>query len=61
MSTQDRITDWTWGRVRERWEADGIVHRDVDHKMWMDLGWGVLRQLPLRNEVVTNTMEAMNA
>lgn len=60
MTPQDRITDWTWGRVRER-DIVLMVLKNVDHKMWMDLGWGVLRQLPLQNEVVANTMEAVNA
>jgi len=60
VTPQDRITDWTWGRVRER-DIVLMVLKNVDHKMWMDLGWGVLRQLPLQNEVVANTMEAVNA
>ena len=60
MTPQERITDWTWGRVRER-DIVLMVLKDVDRKMWMDLGWGVLRQLPLQNEVVANTMEAVNA
>lgn len=60
MTPQDRITDWTWGRVRER-DIVLMVLKNVDHKIWMDLGWGVLWQLPLQNEVVANTMEAVNA
>jgi len=60
VTPQERITDWTWGRVRER-DIVLMVLKDVDRKMWMDLGWGVLRQLPLQNEVVANTMEAVNA
>jgi len=60
VTPQDRITDWTWGRVRER-DIVLMVLKNVDHKIWMDLGWGVLWQLPLQNEVVANTMEAVNA
>lgn len=60
MTPQERITDWTWGRVRER-DIVLMVLKNVDHKIWMDLGWGVLWQLPLQNEVVANTMEAVNA
>jgi hypothetical protein len=60
VTTQERVTDWTWGRVRER-DIDVMVLKDVDHKIWMDLGWGVLHQLPVSNAVVAKTMEAMNA